>query len=145
MTFGDVLSEIRRCFCEFRRFLSEFRRFVSELLVNFGDFFKYCRGGQLPAGAFFFAQQHTSNFVEVYFCIFGDFEQTKQSRSEIPNNTAKPERLDLSYVSQNEGFGNYQNTHFLGWATATAATATAATTAEEFPGRLQPPSHHAQG
>ena len=38
--------------------------------------------------------------------------------------------------------------HFLGWATAAAAataTATAAATAEEFPGRLQPQSHHAQG
>ena len=45
----------------------------------------------------------------------------------------KPARLDLCYVAQNEGNRFSPNTHFEG------ATATAATTAEEFAEDLHPP------
>ena len=57
--------------------------------------------------------------------------KTKKYRTEIPYTGAKPERLDLCYVSENEGFRFSQNTHFEG--------ATATTTTEEFSEDLHPP------
>ena len=70
------------------------------------------------------------------------FVKTKKNLSESASDFPALLRLDLLYVSQNKGFGNSQTPSF-GGATTTAATA--ATAAEEFPGRVQPPSHHTQG
>ena len=63
--------------------------------------------------------------------------------SDITSRYQPVARLDLSYVSQNEGFGNYQTPT---WGEGAMVIATAMTAAaDEFLGRLQPPSHHAQG
>ncbi len=54
------------------------------------------------------------------FYQFGDFVrnvwsyENKQRLIEIPYNMALPENAQLSYVSQNEGFGDYQPPSFGG-------------------------------
>ena len=48
-------------------------------------------------------------FFEVYLGVFWeipDFLKTKKNRSEIASSFPAVARLDLSYVSENKGFGN---------------------------------------
>ena len=54
------------------------------------------------------------DFFGDFSAISGDFMKTKKYRTEIPYTGAKPERLDLCYVSENEGFRFSPNTHFWG-------------------------------
>ena len=56
----------------------------------------------------------------------------KQSRSDITSRYQPVARLDLSYVSENKGFGISPNTHFGGWGGATAAATTTAATATKM-------------
>ena len=59
-------------------------------------------------------------FVEVFVASnilrflmkFCEFMKTKQSRRDITSRYQPVARLDLFYVSENEGFGDSPNTHF---------------------------------
>ena len=66
-----------------------------------------------------------------------DFLKTKKNRSDLTSRLAVVSRLDLLFVSENIGFGIL---YYHPWGATAAATA-----AEEFSDRVQPPSHHAQG